>query len=95
MGIQVGLQPVDSLLESNVEFADAVRQAQNLLLGNGVGAHHRTDVEETQTAVHLLLKCGYLTDGRTDEALGMIKVLDGDSIKEVPEDLLKKQRNNS
>jgi hypothetical protein len=37
---------------------------------------------------------GYLTDGRTEEALGMIKVLDGDSIKDVPEELLKKQRNS-
>ena len=37
---------------------------------------------------------GYLTDGRTEEALGMIKYLDGDTIKDVPDDLLKKQRNS-
>ena len=35
-----------------------------------------------------------LTIGNVDDALAMIKVLDGDSIKDVPEELLKKQRNS-
>ena len=50
------------------------------------------DTTEVLNLVNQYLE--YLTEGRTDEALGMIKFLDGDSIKDVPEDLLKKQRNS-
>ena len=49
MGLQVALQLVDGPLESDVELADAVCQAQDLLLGNGVSAHHGADIEEAQT----------------------------------------------
>jgi hypothetical protein len=37
---------------------------------------------------------GYLTDGRIDDALAMIKVIDGDSIKDVPDELRKKQESS-
>lgn len=37
---------------------------------------------------------GYLTDGRIEDALAMIKVIDGESIKDVPDELRKKQESS-
>jgi multidrug efflux pump subunit AcrA (membrane-fusion protein) len=59
---------VESLLEGNVNLADAVCHTQNLLLiwvdGQRVDADHGTQVEEAYTAGHLLVERCDLADGR-------------------------------
>jgi len=63
--------------------------------GEPVPVFINMDKQDTTEVLNLVNQYfGYLTDGRTDDALGMIKYLDGDSIKDVPEDLLKKQKNS-
>ena len=71
MGVQVALHLVDGLFESHVDLADAVSQAQYLLLFRvflqGINAHHGAQVEEANAALHLLLEGSYLADGSNVE----------------------------
>ena len=53
---------------------------------------NQQDTTEVMNLVNQYLEL--LTNRNIDGALAMIKVLDGDSIKDVPEDLLKKQRSS-
>ena len=61
MVFQVCLHHIECLLESNVDFADTMGKTQNLLLFRiclqCVNTYYRTQVEEADTVLHLLLEC--------------------------------------
>lgn len=67
---------------------DGKKQSQ----GEPIPVFIQTSQKDTTEVLDLTKQyLAYLTDGRIDEALSMIKVIDGDSIKDVPDELRKKQ----
>ena len=80
-----------TVLVLSVMFAacgDGKKQSQ----GEPIPVFIQTSQKDTTEVLDLTKQyLAYLTDGRIDEALSMIKVIDGDSIKDVPDELRKKQ----
>lgn len=73
----------------------ACTEKQKQTSGEPVPVFIEMSKQDTTDVLNLVNEyLGYLTDGRVDDALGMIKVLDGDSIKDVPAEMLKKQRSS-